>query len=654
MISCKDLPPAVISFQKEESVMAIMELETTVHPSDENLSDFFHGRLPADEAAVVEEHLAHCEPCCLLVENTPNDSFMGRLRAAHELPSVDTLVDLASNTLLEEPGELANHPRYRVVRPLGRGGMGAVYLAEHRRLGRSVALKVINPELLNHGNALSRFQQEVKAAAKLDHPNIVAAYDADQAGCLHFLVMEYVEGQNLADYLNEKGPLPIAQACDIIRQAALGLQHAHERGMVHRDIKPHNLMLTPSGQVKVLDFGLARFAAEPAGATTDDGATTAPHLTGAGAVMGSADYIAPEQARDARSADGRSDIYSVGCTLYHLLTGRPPFPDGTAPEKLQRHSIDEPGPLSALRPEAPDGLAKAVAKMMAKKPEERYQTAADVAAALSPFTKVVKPRRFKIRRTLLAFAGLALVVFALAVAAGIVRIPLGNDRELVIETDVPDIEVIVKGDRIVRIVDPKTGKAYQLDRNDMTLSTDDPDGLSVVLDGQRPIVIKRQGKQVATVRLETNSAKVVLEQLQGEWALLYHHQDGVKYSSARTFKFKENTWESKEGDRVANAGTFRFVNLNADPKRFDLLIAEGQGKGGTITAIFKVDGDVLHYCGTDSGKPDPTDSSPRPATAATRGSINASKNRSRRKGGSTTMPAPRSGVWNTPRMADTC
>jgi serine/threonine protein kinase len=150
-----------------------------------------------------------------------------------------------------------------VIRLLGRAGMGALYLAEHGRIGRLVALKVINPQLLNRSSAHFRFQQEVKTAAKMDHANIVAAYDADQAGNLHFLVMEYVEGQNLADYLAEMGPLPVTQACEIVRQAALGLQHAHERGMVHRDIKPHNLMLTPLGQVKVLDFGLARFALEP-------------------------------------------------------------------------------------------------------------------------------------------------------------------------------------------------------------------------------------------------------------------------------------------------------------------------------------------------------------------------------------------------------
>jgi serine/threonine protein kinase len=220
------------------------------------------------------------------------------------------------------PPELARHPRYRAIRLLGEGGMGAVYLAEHRRMKRVVALKVINPKFLSHPGALARFQQEVRAAAQLDHPNIVAAHDADQADGLHFLVMEYVEGQNLADYLAEKGPLPVAEACDAARQAALGLQHAHERGTVHRDVKPHNLMRAPSGRVKVLDFGLARLAAGPGDAAEDDEAPTAPHLTGAGAVVGTADYIAPEQARDAHGADGRADVYGLGCTLYHLLAGR--------------------------------------------------------------------------------------------------------------------------------------------------------------------------------------------------------------------------------------------------------------------------------------------------------------------------------------------
>src|SRR5262249_21197309 len=169
----------------------------------------------------------------------------------------------ASPGSLGFPPELERHPRYRVAALVGRGGMGTVYRAEHTLMGRPVALKVIDPRLLEHAGSLARFRQEVMAAARLSHPNIVIAYDAEQAGAHHFLVMEFVEGTNLADYLRTRGRLGAGEACAYVRQAALGLQHAFAKGMVHRDIKPHNLMLTPDGQVKVLDFGLARFVSEP-------------------------------------------------------------------------------------------------------------------------------------------------------------------------------------------------------------------------------------------------------------------------------------------------------------------------------------------------------------------------------------------------------
>ncbi|HMF16133.1 MAG TPA: protein kinase [Gemmataceae bacterium] len=493
-------------------------MESTLHPGVEKLRSFEQGRLSADEAAAVEEHLADCDSCCLLLEECPADSFVGRLRKARELPSADTNISHAGLTPApadDEPFELADHPRYRVVRLLGQGGMGAVYLAEHRHMGRSVALKIINPDLLNHPRSLPRFQQEVRAAAKLDHPNIVAAYDADHAASLHFLVMEYVEGKNLADYLDEKGPLPASLACDIIRQAALGLQHAHERGMVHRDIKPHNLMLTPSNQVKVLDFGLARFAADPIQASEVSKTSEVLRLTGAGTVVGTTDYIAPEQAQDAHGTDGRADIYSLGCTLYHLLTGNPPFPEGTALEKLCRHAAEEPYPLRAQRTDVPGAFAAVVSRMMAKKPQDRYQSAAEVAAVLDEWGKIlILPSEngklgvlpHKARGILFFLVGLVAMVLSGLVADGVVRIPAGPDPEIEIKTDDPNIEVVVKGDRIVRIIDPKTGKAYQLDRHDLTLSlVDDPDGLSVTLDGKRPIQLKRHGKQIAVVRVVKKS-----------------------------------------------------------------------------------------------------------------------------------------------------
>src|SRR5262249_41980004 len=239
------------------------------------------------------------------------------------------------------PPELAEHPRYRVRELLGVGGMGAVYRAEHLLMERPVALKVINRSLTDRPALVERFRREAPAAARLAHPNSVAAFDAEQAGDTHFLVMEYVEGQSLARVLAERGPLPVTEACAYVRQAALGLQHAHEQGMVHRDIKPHNLMRTPGGQVKILDFGLARFASEaaPPGALLAGPpageAPPAASLTQTGTMMGTPEYIAPEQARDAHAADIRADLYSLGCTLYDLLTGQAPFPEGTAVEKVR-------------------------------------------------------------------------------------------------------------------------------------------------------------------------------------------------------------------------------------------------------------------------------------------------------------------------------
>ncbi len=315
------------------------------------------------------------------------------------------------------PPALAGHPRYRVLGLLGAGGMGAVYKAEHLRMERLVALKVISPALTGRPEMVERFHREVKAAARLAHPNIVTAYDADQAGDTHFLVMEYVEGTSLDQKVRQGGPLPVAEACEYARQCALGLQHAFERNMAHRDVKPHNLMLTPDGQVKVLDFGLARFVQEAttarAGPAPAPGVTAGPAaaaLTETGTLMGTADFIAPEQATDPAQADVRADVYSLGCTLYYLLAGHPPFPEGTALDKLTAHCERAPTPLTELRRDVPPALARVVERMMAKAPARRYQAPAEVAEALTPF--VAPPRR---TRRLLA---LATALCALALLGG--------------------------------------------------------------------------------------------------------------------------------------------------------------------------------------------------------------------------------------------
>ncbi|HKI21201.1 MAG TPA: protein kinase, partial [Isosphaeraceae bacterium] len=277
------------------------------------------------------------------------------------------------------PPGLAEHPDYQVLRELGRGGMGVVYLAENRMMGRKEVLKVVSSHLLNRKGVLERFLREIRSAAQLHHPNIVTAYSATRGGESIVFSMQYVEGYDLAKLVEKSGPLSVAHACNFVYQAALGLQHAHEHGMVHRDIKPGNLMLARQGNravVKVLDFGLAKVSREvPADGT----------LTYEGQMLGTPDFIAPEQSIDARKADIRADIYSLGCTLYYLLTGGPPFQGTSLYDILQAHHSRDALPLNLARPEVPVELAALVGKMMAKEPERRFQTPAEVAEALKPF-----------------------------------------------------------------------------------------------------------------------------------------------------------------------------------------------------------------------------------------------------------------------------
>lgn len=272
---------------------------------------------------------------------------------------------------------------YEILEPLGEGGMGRVFKARHGRLNRVVALKVIRPEQLANPNALRRFQREARAAARLAHPNVVQIYDAAEAEGTHFLVMEYVAGQDLAELVRTRGPLPVPLAGHYARQVSLALQHAHERGLVHRDIKPANLLLSADGtQVKILDMGVARLL-QP-----DETDLPAGELTQTGAVMGTPAYLAPEQARDARRVDIRGDIYSLGCTLYQLLSGQAPFRGESFAEVVLAHQLLEPPPLDEVRPDVPPEVQAVLRKLMAKRPEDRYQTPADVAEALAAFAEL--------------------------------------------------------------------------------------------------------------------------------------------------------------------------------------------------------------------------------------------------------------------------
>ena len=269
--------------------------------------------------------------------------------------------------------------KYRLQSLLGKGGMSSVYLADHVLMRRRCAIKVLPHKKVNDSSYLERFHREAQAVASLDHPNIVRAYDVDReddgGAEIHFLVMEYVEGENLQELVTDRGARGFREVADFIRQSAFGLTHAHEAGLVHRDIKPGNLLVDTEGVVKILDLGLARFFEE-----NDEDPITLRHDE---KVLGTADYLAPEQALDSHQVDARADIYSLGCTMYFLLTARPPFDEGTLAQRLMWHQTREPAAISESRSDVPGPLAEIVSKMMAKAPSDRFQTADEVAEQLT-------------------------------------------------------------------------------------------------------------------------------------------------------------------------------------------------------------------------------------------------------------------------------
>jgi serine/threonine protein kinase len=278
--------------------------------------------------------------------------------------------------------------QYKILDRLGKGRMAGVYKALHP-LGQIVAIKVLPPSKAKDPQIFGRFQREASLSVGLKHRNVVRTFQVGEAGGVHYLVMEYLEGETFDDVLQRRGKLAPAEAVPVIYQALLGLEHLHEKSMVHRDLKPANLMLLPAdpskesvfATVKILDIGLARVLSE---AGAPDKPDKAP-LTSEGLLLGTPDYMAPEQARDARTADIRADIYSLGCVLYHALAGQPPFPDTNIMSQMIRHASEPARPLNEFNPAVPDGLQQIVNWMMAKEPSRRYPTPDRAAKALEVF-----------------------------------------------------------------------------------------------------------------------------------------------------------------------------------------------------------------------------------------------------------------------------
>ncbi|MEL6108462.1 MAG: serine/threonine-protein kinase, partial [Planctomycetota bacterium] len=391
-------------------------------PSVDELTDFAAGRLKHDDAERLSTHAENCARCGETIDaiGAEDDTLLADLQ--HEEPTDpvldepelrvglekvsrprkidETLDDVSGETEIEAAapraetridGPAQQLGNYRFLSKLGEGGMGAVYKAVHISLDKVVALKVLSPGRLSDRNAIKRFQQEMKAIGRVQHPNVVIAHDAGEVDGQYFLVMEYVDGTDVSKLTTERGDdlgrLPMALAADIVRQAAIGIQHAHDQGLIHRDIKPSNLILDTSGVVKVLDLGLARVD-ETLGGSGRVNSPNKHELTHSGSTMGTIGYMSPEQAMDSSKVNRSTDVYSLGATLFKLLAGTLPFPSeqyDTVGKMVVAIATGTPDSLSEKRRDLPTELVQIVERTLAKDPKRRIQSAAELAKHLAPF-----------------------------------------------------------------------------------------------------------------------------------------------------------------------------------------------------------------------------------------------------------------------------
>lgn len=478
------------------------------HPDSRKLHDFGYGRCDGWEAEEMELHISGCPECCRALEQLPNDDFLDRLQSAAQSDFYESLhggceAEPASEAsdfpTLGTPPELRDHPRYRILKPLGQGGMGHVYLAEHLVLNRTVALKVIRPTWVGRANGMERFRREMRAVARLAHPNIVAAYDAEPVGESAILAMEYVEGETLADYVNRLGPRPVDEAAGLMLQVAAGLQHAWERGLIHRDVKPQNIIRTPDGRVKVLDFGVAQCEqqSEPQTLGADVGwDTESEELTQPGTRVGTPEFMSPEQLRG-EPVDIRTDIYGLGAVLSFLLMGK------AASEKFRRHlaagdTSRVADMLSGLNASIQNVLCRSLATSLV----QRFATPAEFAQALAVLQPAGGGRRSGLGRWLLIALGGPILCLA-----GIAVFVTTDKGQVAIETDDPAVEIRVsQGGNVVTILDMQENQmatlstgSYRLTvtRGDQVVEMDLPGTFTLRRGERRVFTISRQARTTA-------------------------------------------------------------------------------------------------------------------------------------------------------------
>ena len=504
-------------------------------PTKEELGRFSRGDLPASRLEELAEHLEGCHDCQTSLNGLAgqSDDLLIELRGiglldrvvdnaiSGEMATVESsVVAFLSDTCEERlpPTAVKEVPKrlgeYEILAPVGRGGMGAVYRARHSSLDKLVAIKLLPPHRFGDGEADARFRREMRAIGKLAHPNVVAATDAGEIDGVAYLVMEFVAGADLAQIVKRHGRLPVAEACELVRQAALGLHYAHCHGLVHRDVKPSNLLLTISpdqssgGLVKLSDLGLALLREVE---SEDVGSETTANL-----MIGSFDYMAPEQADDAHRVDHRADLYALGCTIYELLSGRPPFAAPryrTRLQKMKAHADAAAPSLAGACASIPPGLDQLIGKLLAKNPADRFGSAAELAAALTPFAagaNLVRlvdetsphvsplaasdapPRRRKVP------TGVVLGCFAALMAASVIYVQ--TDRgTLEIQSDTDEVKVRVEQDgKLITLVDLKSNKEIRLRSGTYQVALGDAEQ-DLGLDADE-FTLRRGGKEVVHIR----------------------------------------------------------------------------------------------------------------------------------------------------------
>jgi CheY-like chemotaxis protein len=451
---------------------------------------------------------------------------------------------------------------YQVLDRLGAGGMGTVYKARHRRMKRVVAIKVLSRSVGQSATFVQRFQREVEAVARLSHPNIVMAHDADEAEAGHFLVMEFVNGRDLASEVQQRGPLPIPEAVGCIAQAARALDYAHAQGIIHRDIKPANLLRDVSGVVKVADLGLARFN-DTLGRPSEDRSA----LTQAGSIMGTVDFMPPEQALGLTNIDHRADIYSLGCTLYYLLIGRPPYQGPTMMATLLQHREGPIPSLCADRGEVPAALDQVFRRMVAKKPEERFASMGDVVRTVEGLGLALEPLpRKPLKPSAAQAAAPAPVVDVLPVATDSAPVPAGAAESGGQTVDLTPARTPSTSGMTVLLVEPSRSQAViirgylqKLGVHDIPTATSGQVALEIAR-GATPRVV------LCAMHLEDMTGTQLAQKMRAEWPL-----------SSVGFVLVTSQADVQEANLVSQAGDTVWLHKPFGPDQLSQALAAATG-----------------------------------------------------------------------------